>query len=73
MDKVKSNITILSKGDIKENRRNLPIKHLIFDDFDNMTDEDWKKSDMVMFIAPDGDTWILKNRWGNKGMVNGHG
>ena len=69
---VDNKVLILRREDLNENSKKLDANDITYDCFINAVDYtniEFVKNSLVLFIDDDGQTHVLKNRYGNKGRV----
>tara|TARA_R110000868_G_scaffold5274_3_gene32454 strand:+ start:104 stop:445 length:342 start_codon:yes stop_codon:yes gene_type:complete len=62
------NVTIFRRGDLIYSARNKPMSDVVYTDLAGSNDN-YVNNSVVMFIDNNGQTKILKNRYGDGGVV----
>lgn len=71
-NKVDNKVLILRREDLNENSKKLDTNDITYDCFIKAVDHsniEFARNSLVLFIDDDGETLVLKNRYGNKGRV----
>jgi hypothetical protein len=63
---------VLDKSDIQKAAERKKLPELTQNDLKQKSFEMYKTSDLVVGITESGQTVLLKNRWGDKGVVVSH-
>ena len=61
---------ILRRDDLIKSSEDKPFIDIKYDDFRNEPfDDKFRINEIILFIDNNGQTKLLKNRWGNQGVV----